>query len=57
MWQRKNKCYECNPFYKLIDGKCILDYSINATYSTNDTEKEINLINNIFWYYIRNNNR
>ena len=29
---KKNQCSKCNLGYKLINGKCIINYSFKATY-------------------------
>ena len=44
----KNQCLKCNLGYKLIDGKCIINYSIKATYFCNSDNKTIILINSSY---------
>jgi len=40
-----NKCSSCNIGYKLIDGKCKANYTIKATYHTNEDKVYIYVIN------------
>ena len=41
----KTKCLKCNPGYKLINDKCILNYSFKSIYYTTVNSENINLIN------------
>ena len=41
----KNQCLSCNIGYKLLDGKCILNYSFRAEYYTEKENQIITLIN------------
>ena len=41
----KNVCSKCNLGYKLVDGKCIANYSFKAKYFSNSANKTINLLN------------
>ena len=41
----KNVCSKCNLGYKLVDGKCIANYSFKAKYYSNSANKTINLLN------------
>ena len=44
--KRKNKCSKCNPGYKIVNGKCILNYSFKAVYHTYKNNEIIKIINN-----------
>ena len=39
-----NKCLDCNLGYKLIEGKCILNYSFKSIYFTSSNNTNINLL-------------
>ena len=41
----KKECSKCNLGYKLVNGKCKVNYSFKATYYSNSKNKTINLIN------------
>ena len=43
----KNICLSCNPGYKLVNGKCIINYSFKATYYSNISNENVKLINYI----------
>ena len=43
-----NLCSKCNLGYLLIDGKCIINFSIKATYFCNSDNKTISLINSSY---------
>ena len=36
-------CTSCNLGYKLLNGKCILNYSFKAVYQTNSENEKISL--------------
>ena len=40
-------CQSCNKGYKLIDGKCIINYSMKIIYNSNLINQNIKLINNV----------
>jgi hypothetical protein len=40
----ENKCMDCNYGYKLIEGKCILNYSIKSIYFTSKDNTNIDLL-------------
>ena len=42
-----NRCSSCNTVYKLINGKCYLNYSFKAIYSSKNANENIKLINNL----------
>ena len=42
----KGKCETCNPFYKLINGKCYPDYTIKATYKSDSVVEHIKIYEN-----------
>ena len=44
----KNECSKCNQGYKLVDGKCLLNYSFKATYFSNSANQTISLINSSY---------
>ena len=44
----KKFCSICNPGYKLVNGKCIVNYSFKATYYSNSDNSNITLINSIY---------
>ena len=44
----KNQCSKCNLGYKLINGKCIINYSFKATYFSKSDKEIISLINPIY---------
>ena len=46
------KCTSCNDGYELIDGKCVINYSIKATFITSSNNKEIEIINIGYLDYI-----
>ena len=41
----RNECIECNVGYKLVNDKCILNYSFKAKYKQNSANETIKLIN------------
>ena len=41
----RNECIGCNIGYKLVNGKCTLNYSFKAIYKQNSSNETINLIN------------
>ena len=43
-----NECSSCNLGYKLIDGKCIANFSFKATYYCNSDNITITLINSTY---------
>ena len=42
----KNECSSCNTGFKLQNGKCIINYSIKATYITEYKNQSVKLLNN-----------
>ena len=50
--ENENKCNICDIGYKLIDGKCLINYSIKAVYYSNEGNNNIQLINNTYEQYI-----
>ena len=43
-----NQCSKCETGYKLIDGKCLLNYSMKTIYNTKIMNSQIQLINDTF---------
>jgi hypothetical protein len=43
-----NKCSSCNIGYKLLDGKCIANYTIKATYNINEDNLSVQIFNSIY---------
>lgn len=48
----KNMCSSCNAGYNLIDGKCILNNSIQLVFHSENSNEKIKIINPIFEQYI-----
>ena len=38
-----NLCSKCYPWYKLDNGKCIINYSLKAIYFTENSDQQISL--------------
>ena len=45
--ETSNKCSICIPFYTLINGKCVADYSIKAIYKSDSLSDHIKIYDNI----------
>ena len=46
------KCISCNIGYKLLNGKCISNYSFKTVYQTKNENENIKLIYSEYLYYI-----
>ena len=44
----KDKCGSCNYKYRLVDGKCIAEFSFRAIYKTTIENQNISLMNDIY---------
>ena len=44
----KNICGTCNYRYNIVDGKCIANFAIRATYETKSENEEIDLLYNLY---------
>ncbi len=45
-----NNCTECNPFFRLDNGKCLFIYSFEAIYKSNTENEKINFFNKNFLF-------
>ena len=48
-----NNCTECNPFFRLDNGKCLFIYSFEAIYKSNTENEKINFFNKNFYLILK----